>query len=61
MDGWMISFTLTLRYTSDIQGTTAICILIALITVIITFLIGELYTLSKGLWLAFALGSIIEG
>ena len=41
MDGWMISFTLTPRHTSDMQATTTICILVVLITVIITFLTGD--------------------
>jgi hypothetical protein len=38
----MISFTLAARYTSDVQVTTTITILVALITVIVTFLTGEL-------------------
>jgi hypothetical protein len=61
MDGWMISFTLTPRYTSDMQATTTICILVALITVIVTFLTGELYASPRGLWSAFALGSVVVG
>jgi hypothetical protein len=36
----MISFTLIPRYTSDMQATTTIYILVALITVIVTFLMG---------------------
>ena len=61
MDGWMISFTLTPRYTSDMQATTTICILVALITVIGAFLTGELYASPRGLWSAFALGSFPVG
>jgi hypothetical protein len=38
MDGWMISFTLTPRYSSDMQVTTTISILVALITVVSHFL-----------------------
>ena len=54
MDGWMNSFTLTPRYTSDMQATTTICILVALITVIVTFLTGELYASPRGLCSAVA-------
>jgi hypothetical protein len=61
MDGWMISFTLTPRYTSDMQATTTISILVALITVIMTFLTGELYASPRGLWSTFVLGSIRAG
>lgn len=55
MDGWMISFTLTPRHTSDMQVTTTIYIFVALIIVIITLLISRLYALPKGLCLAFVL------
>jgi hypothetical protein len=61
MDGWMISFTLTPRYTSDMQATTTIYILVALITVIDAFLTGELCASPRGLWSAFALGSLLVG
>jgi hypothetical protein len=61
MDGWMISFTLTPCYKSDMQATTTICILVALITVIVTFLTGELYASPRGLCSAFALDSVVVG
>jgi hypothetical protein len=59
MDGWMISFTLTPRYASDMQATTSICILVALIIVIITFLTGEIYASPRGLCLAFVLDCVV--
>jgi uncharacterized membrane protein len=61
MDGWMVQFTLTPRYSSDMQVTTTINILVALITVVVTFLTGELYASLRGLWLAFAFDSFLEG
>jgi hypothetical protein len=58
LDGWRDdSFTLTPRYTSDMQTTTSICM--ALITVIVTFLTGELYASPRGLCSAFALDCVI--
>jgi hypothetical protein len=57
----MISFTLTPRYTSDMQVTTTISILVALITVIVPFLTGDLYASPRGLWSAFALDSFPVG
>ena len=43
------------------QATTTIYILVALITVIGTFLTGELYASPRGLWWAFAVGSFHAG
>lgn len=54
MDGWMLSFTLTSRYASDMQITITISILVGLTTVIVAFLTGELHASPRGLWLAFA-------
>lgn len=53
----MISITLTSRYTSNMQTTTTISTLVALITVIVTFLMGEPYASPSGLLSASALGS----
>jgi hypothetical protein len=61
MDGWMISFTLTPRYISDTQVIITICILVALIIVIVTFLTGELYASPRGLCSAFASASVVVG
>jgi hypothetical protein len=44
----MVLFTLTSCYTSDMQVTTSISIIVALITDIITFLTGELYASPRG-------------
>lgn len=60
MDGWMDGlFHLPgpLAILSDMQVTTTICILVALITVVVTFLTGELYVSPRSRWSAFALSS----
>jgi hypothetical protein len=57
----MISFTLTPRYTSDMQVTTTISILVALITVVVPFLTGDLYASPRGPVVGLCLGFLSGG